>query len=302
VALLDAVASRGVKATWVWFVPDHPATAQRSPPNITCHESLTMRLHGVFVGVDHYVDDCIPDLRFAAADAIRYESVVANSVDESERCLRCLTNENATRSNIFKAIGIDLASAATAHDVVLVHFSGHGSPEVGISLDDAARYLIPHDADYDNLFGSALDLERDLRALLQRITAQLVIVSIDACFSGVAGGRTFEGPKLKQAKRSRRWVPQLPAMELGSGKVVLAAADDNELAVESAAIKHGLFTNALLDGLTTLPTGGAKSISVAALYDIVAQRVSAETRGKQNPVMNGFNRLARLPYFVRWEG
>jgi hypothetical protein len=260
-----------------------------------------MRLHGVFVGIDRYSDRLIPDLRCAKADVDRFASLVEETLAPGERTIHRLADEQATRSAILGTIGVEVAATATADDIVVVHFSGHGSPELRGGVDDAARYLVPFDAEYGNLYGSAIDMDRELAGLVRRIRARVVLMSLDACFSGVAGGRTFEGPRLRDARRRRRWAPVLPSLGLGVGRVVMAAADDDEVAIENVALGHGLFSDAMM---TVLSDASAQdlSISVTALYDGVAQRVSAATAGAQNPVMNGHTRLARLPRLIPRRG
>jgi uncharacterized caspase-like protein len=254
-----------------------------------------VRLHALLVGIDHYQDDRISNLRFAVADARRFHDTAVAALHPSEISTCSLYDEAATRPAILKAIGTGLAARAEPEDIVLIHFAGHGSPELNEGANATARYLVPYDAEYDNLLGTGIDMERDLTAVLQRLRARVVVVFLDACFSGRAGGRTFEGPRLHAEHDLRRWSPQLPLMELGVGRIVIAAADDDEVAIETVSAGHGLFSRAVIEALLDTSID-APALAVSTLYDLVAARVTSETDGKQHPVMNGYTRLARIPY------
>ena len=71
--------------------------------------------------------------------------------------------------------------------MVLMLFACHGSPETSGSIDDISRYLVLHDTAYDSVYATGLDLEREDSVLIERIRSRLVVVFIDACFSGRAG-------------------------------------------------------------------------------------------------------------------
>lgn len=257
--------------------------------------SAQVQLHALLIGIDQYQDDQISNLRFAVADARRFYEIASAALHPSERSLNCLYDEAATRPAILKAIGTDLAARAEPDDVVLIHFAGHGSPELNAGADATSRYLVTHEAEYDNLLGTGIDMERDLTAVVRRLRARVIVVFLDACFSGRAGGRTFEGPHLHTARALYRWSPQLPAMQVGVGRIVIAAADDDEVAMESAAAGHGLFSRAVIEALLDT-SSNSPALAVSTLYDHVAERVASETGGRQHPVMNGYMRLARIPY------
>ena len=82
---------------------------------------------------------------------------------------------------------------------MLVYFAGHGAPEVdtrGLERDGLAKYLIPSDADPDDLYSTALPMD-EMQNVLARIEAERVTVFLDACYSGAAGGRTFASTKTR---------------------------------------------------------------------------------------------------------
>jgi len=62
---------------------------------------------------------------------------------------------------------------------------------------------------------------------------------IDSCYSGDAGGRTFQHPLYqKRAVLTNEFLDDLA----GEGRMVLTACDVNEVSLEAQKIGHGLFT------------------------------------------------------------
>jgi uncharacterized caspase-like protein len=259
-------------------------------------------LHAVFVGIDRYQDEAIRGLSYARADAEAFKELIEEHIHPAERRVRLLTNEQATKRDILVTIGEELARMATLpEDVVLLYFACHGSPEAESTVDSASRYVIVHDTEYDNIFATAIDMERDLVRLFERIRApKLVLLFMDACFSGRAGGRTFEGPHLSRARAEFRQTDpiSLKNLDLGEGRLMISACDDNQVAREDSRLRHGVFTYYLMEALRQVDSNSnMNTISLNALYDNVARKVSDYTDGRQTPIINGRARLAQLPLF-----
>jgi uncharacterized caspase-like protein len=255
-------------------------------------------LHAVLVGIDRYTDPDIRALRYARADAEALGKLFEERIHPAERRVRLLLDENATKSNVMVAIGDTLPKVVTKDDVVVLFFAGHGSPETTSSVLDASRYLVMHDTRYGSLFGTAIDMERELRALMERLDKpKLVLLIVDACFSGRSGGRTFEGPRLRQVRADRRGAAfslvSLEALNLGQARGIMTACNDDQVARESSDCGHGIFTDEFLKRLTQ--PRGATTVSVLTLWQEVADGVSLRTDGQQIPIVNGRFEGARFP-------
>lgn len=257
-------------------------------------------LHAVIVGIDEYASP-IRGLSCAAADANAVKDAIEAAFHPEDLDLTILLNADATRERIMHAIGHRVASAASERDVVFLYFAGHGASELS-PTEEVTRYLVPHDAKHQALFSTCIDLDREVVRWMQRVaTPRLVVGFFDTCFSGAAGGRTFEGPALARHRTTRSLLPvrrpvRLHDLDLGQGRVVIAACDDHELACEDPALGHGIFTYYLLKSLRR--GGGAlPTITIASLYDEVARAVHGHSGGKQTPVVNGRDRFARFPFF-----
>ncbi|WP_189530029.1 caspase family protein [Streptomyces roseolilacinus] len=255
-----------------------------------------MVLHAVVVGVDRYRDPRIADLSWARRDAEAVAELV-EQVHPSQRRVTLLLDEEATRRNVHVEIGERLAGEATEDDLVLLYFACHGSPETSPGPNGVDRYLVLHDTEYDHVYATGLSMERELPWLFERITGPpLVVLLVDACFSGRAGGRTFEGPRLRAARASDRagGTVSLSELELGEGRLMVGACDDDQVARESAELGHGVFTHYLLKGPSAADEGF--TVGVHRLYEEVAAAVAEHTGGRQVPVINGRSARARLPY------
>lgn len=259
--------------------------------------SSTRRLWSVSIGIDRYADPLIAPLSHAVDDAVAFDRGV-RSISPRDRVQSILlTDGKATVRSIRTSIGEDIAGGAAENDVVIIFFAGHGSPETSTGIDEVSRYLVLHDTAYESIFATALDLERDFVHLLERIKARTIVVFIDACFSGAAGGRTFEGPSLHHSRRAlRHGRLAFEDLELGAGRVIISACDDGQVAQESDSLSHGVFTYCLLQRLTAR-SDDEQTVSVPQLYDEVATEVARRTAGQQHPVLNGRARLLRVPVF-----
>ena len=89
-----------------------------------------------------------------------------------------------------------------------------------------------HDTDYTNIYSTAVDMKRDLDRWFNRLREpKLILMFLDACFSGRAGGRTFEGPRSKDRRSTFRSLDPicLRGLDFGEGRLIIAACDDNQV-------------------------------------------------------------------------
>jgi uncharacterized caspase-like protein len=157
----------------------------------------------------------------------------------------------------------------------------------GVEADGLSKYLVPRDADPDALFSTAFPME-DVQRIFARIAAERVVLLLDTCYSGAAGGRTFA----RQGTRALGLNDQfLERLARSKGRVIVTASGPSEVALESAELGHGVFTYHLLQGLegkADLNRDGV--VTVSELYEYVEAQVERAARaagGRQRPVMKG---------------
>ena len=173
---------------------------------------------------------------------------------------------------------------------MLVYFAGHGAPEVdprGIERDGLAKYLIPADADPDDLYSTGLPMD-ELQTIFGRIEAERVVMFLDACYSGAAGGRTFASKKTRAGAVDDLFLERLTR---ATGRVIVTASKTSEVSLELPELGHGIFTYYLTEGLKGAADLNRDGIvSLQELYEYVEQQVSRKSRsvgGNQHPVMKG---------------
>jgi uncharacterized caspase-like protein len=180
---------------------------------------------------------------------------------------------------------------------VLLYFAGHGSPEADAQTVTTGRYLILHDTDHRYIHTTGIDMDCELQTWFDRLhSPRLVLLLLDACFSGRAGGRTFEGPVLRRQRSLHRGVSpiSLANLDLGEGRILMAACRDDEVAGEDTLLRHGVFTYYLLQRFHARP-GDAPTLGIGSLYEEVASNVRAYTTNQQRPILKGRLDGGRVP-------
>lgn len=240
------------------------------------------------VGIGRYRDERIRPLNYTHADAEAFAALLT----DRRRCglppenVRILLDEDATLFNIKNGISGWLYQHATSECTVFVFFAGHGGVEsdrTGLEPDGTAKYLIPWDANADNLFASALS-NVEFHHLLNTIKAQRLVIFMDACYAGGVAQRGARDLGIVANPYER--------LAEGSGRLVIAAAQPNQRSWEDASIGHGIFTHHLIDALS----GGADlnedgCVSIMDVYKYLEKSVPKSarqlSRSEQEPLMFG---------------
>ena len=247
----------------------------------------------VVIGTGQYESTEIPQLRYSVPDAEAVAEILIESAGFKKEHVLLLTDKTSkppTLRNIKWALGTFLARSAGKEDTVLIFFAGHGAPEVdprGIEGDGLAKYLVPIDADPEDLFSTALPMD-DIYTIFARIESERVVVFLDTCYSGAAGGRTFASKKRRGAAVDDLFLERLTRSK---GRVIITASQPNEVSLELTELGHGLFTYYLVQGLKGAADLNRDGIvSLQELYEYLEQQVSRKSRavgGNQHPVMKG---------------
>lgn len=202
-----------------------------------------------------------------------------------------LLNEDATKANILLALRL-LAGTATGplpkdspaalakirsaqpEDAVVFYFSGHGTAE------GDRFYLIPHDIGYQGsrsslgkeglatiLSHSISDLE--LEEALKPVDADQLLLIIDACNSGQA-------LKAEEERRGPMNTKGLAQLAYEKGMYVLTASQSDEVAFESAGLKHSYLAYALVEeGIKAGAADGDRNgqVFLKEWFDYATERV-----------------------------
>jgi hypothetical protein len=218
-------------------------------------------LHILSIGVSDYADPKLK-LRYAGKDAVAVASTLETSLGPSYRAVQTTTllDRQATRNQIEHAFEM-IRSNAAPNDTVVVYLSGHGFNSEG------QPYFITFDTEFsDNisLARTAVNLNRMQEILAAAFGRRLLFLDVDV--SGLVQG-DFQNTRAEQI-------------------TVFSAAKPGQFSQESAAVGHGVFTAALLEGLRgKAASKEAVEISVTELGRYIEGRVTELSRGSQIPLV-----------------
>ena len=249
--------------------------------------------HAVVIGINDYQDPRIPTLRYARADAqAMYDVLTDREIGRFKpENVTLLLDDQASYKRIKSEIGTRLPKRTDENSTVCVYFAGHGAPYIDVrnkSSDQMEKYLIPHDADADDLRASGLSMEA-LQDYFGYITSRQLIFFLDCCYSGGAnGGRSFDLPGIKtRATLTDDFLNSLA----NDARFVVTACGMNEVSLEAEEIGHGLFTYFLVEGLKgKADTDGDGLVTMDELYSFVSDNVERESRklgGRMRPMRRG---------------
>ena len=251
-------------------------------------------VHLVSIGINAYdtQQTGVPELRYAVDDARAVTEAFARNLGVTGLNIQ-LYDQDATRANIIQALRRTLPGNVAKQDTVVVFFSGHGAPETlaggtgdGVA-ENLVRYLLPVEAQADNLIGSAIPM-RDIASHFRRLPCDRLIFIADTCYSGVfaQGGKTVARSS-ERMKGVALTTVQVVERNAGTGRVFITASKDNEIAHENEDLGHGVFTYHLVAGLDGAADSNADGdVTVRELYGYVSEQTALTTEGRQHPQIN----------------
>ena len=221
-------------------------------------------LYVLCVGVSQYRNPNY-NLNFAAADANAIASLLKAQQGRqySQVHVNVLTDRQATAQGIRAAL--KALQKARASDTVMVFLSGHGLQSEGKS------YFAPWGTFINDIAGTCLPWQEMMSGLSQLYAKKLLFT--DACHSGSKlGAWQATNEQLAQAARRR------------TGVVMLSSSQGDEFSFEERDLQHGAFTVALMEAFNgKADVDGNNAITLPELALYVPKRVSALTKGLQNP-------------------
>jgi hypothetical protein len=244
----------------------------------------------VVIGITKYKDSRIAGLRYASADARSFHDwlISQQGGGYAPSRVRLLLDSGATAQSIRSAL-FNWLKQALEEDMVTIYFAGHGSPESPDSPNNL--FLLPFDADYDDVATTGFPMWDIETALKRFIKAKRVVVLADACHSGGVG-QGFD--VARRASRGIEINPISSALQnlskIGDGVAVISASDEKQFSQESQSWGggHGVFTYFLLKGLN----GDADynkdgRVTLGELIPYLSEHVRRETRNAQSPTVAG---------------
>ena len=213
--------------------------------------------YALVVGVNKFVDSAFPPLRFCVSDA----KAIAAELTKQNYLVKCLTDDlpldsplYPTRDNV-EAELTTLAKATDPADMLLVHFSCHGTQV------NNNPFLVLNNTRKANIANSGLAVS-DIDLMMRNGKARRRIALLDACHVGIDGTRGDTDDKYVEN-----------VFELAWGSAMLAASTAEQVAFERDNESHGIFTHFLLNGLQGAAANSYKLVTVESLKNYVLNEV-----------------------------
>jgi len=274
----------------------------------------------LLIGINEYKAPSVPTLGGSVNDVELMKATLIGKFDFLPENVLVLRDAEATRNQILKTIREHLIGPARPNDIVLLHFSGHGSQMIDVSgdeLDGLDETIVPYDSRQGDVFDISDDEINGLLSELTRKTPNVVLI-LDSCHSGSASRAALTGntvrqippdtrqpPKPESFARSERGIVEQPGSFLeNSNYVLISGSDANELSNESsfAGKRHGALTYFLVQAMLNAPADTTyrdlmDEVKVEVSLRFTSQHPQLEGAGAENVVF-GSQRLDTRAYLL----
>jgi len=219
----------------------------------------------LLIGASQYEDSSLPDLPSVAATLHDLASTLHECCEVSREQIRTLLDP-AGIEELGDAVG---TAGAEAEDVLVVYYAGHGQLDRRGKLYLATR-ATRHPR--EGLEHRAFEYEK-LRDLLGTCRAHTIVVILDCCFSGTAGG---VAPMLSDLEPPH-----------SSGGYLLASAGPEELALAPEHARHTAFGGVLIRLLREGDRSAPKHWTLELISNFVERELRERNMGRPHRVVTG---------------
>jgi uncharacterized caspase-like protein len=244
----------------------------------------------VVIGVSEYQDTRIPSLRHGYDDAKSFYNWLISPTGGrfAPSRVKLLLGQDATGKSMKHALFVWLKKALE-EDMVIIYFAGHGSSESPDSTDNL--FLLPYDAQYDDIATTAFPMWDMETALKRFIKAKKVVIIADACHGGGVG-QPFD--VVRRTNRAIQVSPISSGLQdlsaMGDGICVISASDSKQFSQEGKnwGGGHGVFTYYLLRGLRGESDYNRDDrVTLGELIPYLSEHVRRATGNAQSPTVAG---------------
>lgn len=180
---------------------------ERTPPRSPREGTAGRQKLALLVGIDRYA--AVSALNGCVNDVEEMKALLIGKFDFSPENITVLKDDQATRAGILQAFRAKLIARAGKGDIVVFHYSGHGSRMPDVSGDDIDGWdetIVPQDSRQTGVFDISDDEINGLVRQLSSKTKNITII-LDSCHSGSA---TRGGARIRRIADDTR-TPPAPA-------------------------------------------------------------------------------------------
>lgn len=235
----------------------------------------------IVIGVSKYKHESL-NLRYADRDAEEFYKLLLSPVGgnfKPDHVIK-LTNQEATTANVTRALRSFLKKPGR-DDLVIIYCACHGTPD----FDRPENvYLLTHDADPNDIAGTALPMREIDLSLRENLLSERVVIFADTCHSAAIGGGMGRRSTGDNTTLVNRYLAEVSIAR--GGIALLTSAEANEVSFEDPRWGggHGVFTHYLLRGMmgeADLNQNGF--VTVGELFEYVRAKVQEATEHRQHP-------------------
>ncbi len=247
-----------------------PTPTKPPTPEPARSRSRTGRERALVIGISDYP----PPIRKlpAVANDVREMAKLLSS-DQGQfpsKNVQCLADGEATHQSVLVGLASTFENVE-ADDAVFAYMAGHGEVVAG------EYYFIAHDTTAQGIAINGVPLKK-IKEAFDSSPSQRAFLWLDFCHSGGIIPRDFG-----TEPDDREVISRALEVAQGQGKLIIAACTPSQKAYESAAVGHGLFTDALLRGLNG-EAANKGEVTVNSLYDFIDRHMGSD---RQRPMMFG---------------
>jgi tetratricopeptide (TPR) repeat protein len=253
------------------------------------------------VGISNFKDPAI-NLQFAAKDAMDFRNYLIFEANFKPDHVKLLTDQNATRDAIVGHLGDRwLRKVAGTDDLVVVYISSHGTSarkEIG-----DANFIVAYETNMSNAVLSGIPMQFFTTGIKDLIDCDRVVIIMDVCHGGALRERTLAaaigGSEEKVQKGSKALVrnPDMfirtapsggtadGGLQIGSGQIVVASSEADQVSWESKLYPNGVFTRQLIESLRAKGEHTSIQQAYRTMRGRVEQEVLRSRAEIQTPIM-----------------
>lgn len=241
------------------------------------------------VGISNFKDSAI-NLQYAAKDAMDFRNYLIFEANFKPDHVKLLLDEHATRDNIVSHLGDKwLRKNAKADDLVVIYISTHGTSarkEVG-----NANFIVAYETNLSNAVLSGIPMQFFTAGVRDMIPSDRVVIVMDVCHGGavretsLASALDAKEKEVHTAQSGSKAIVLQPDMSVkasssgvssgvnvGTGQIVVASSDADQVSWESRHYPNGVFTRQLIEALRTR----GPNTTVQEAYKIMRTKVEQE--------------------------
>ena len=226
------------------------------------------KIYAVVIGVSAYRN--LQSLRYTDDDAYKMYSFMKSPEGGAipKEQIAILIDEDATKDKILETLKSTFTKA-TAKDMVMVYYSGHG-------LQDA---ILPHD--YDR--GENKILYKELYEIIENSKAKQKICIVDACYSG--GMIAMKG---LDAMPTTAKIYYDNLKDKKGGTAIITSSKKEEVSIENSGLRQGIFSHYWIKALKGYAdTDEDKIVTISEAFNYVQKNVKDYTADYQTPQLDG---------------